>query len=439
MLRRTSVTRFTSFSWDPIGKVHPDVSNMWGKNCDFNYKGRSWTQWFRTMNQERLIGHGAYTGNVGGNASQDGNVRTWDPEDPRHPIVRMVTGWSNPVDGSVHDLVYGNFGPIPEKSRLLQVLYDNYLEPFSMQRIDPIMGHYSKNNPANIAATDYICPSVSILGACKIGGESSIMHNTVIKGDTGQFWCGMTSQIMENNMFITDAPQTLHHYVREEKFNPYQTWEHTDGAIMIHGFCMIEPGCTIESCHIGMCCTIGHSTRIHKDVKMGMLARIVPGSVVISGTEIGEGELWGGAPARKLGKVGKFDWKIPYESAMHHWYQVHEGKGDYTHHGDQVAYGVKADDELSHLAIEYEQNLSPSTKGQVRHAYEGSEPFTHTVARVTQFWQPLNKQENLVMDGGSPWCFENWYGKWEDQHGVAANSKAGTMGNIKGIASEARW
>merc|ERR1719456_477827 len=117
-----------------------------------------------------------------------------------------------------------------------------------------------------------------------------------------------------------------------------------------------------------------------KGVSSGTLVHVLPGSVVVQDTCMHDGELWGGAPARKLGKISKFEWKKPFEQSFCFRDMVCEQQSDSTRWGDQTVYYYDAMDSLTTLCLDYEHDLGETVKAQMRHFVEGREPYSHTVA-----------------------------------------------------------
>lgn len=61
---------------------------------------------------------------------------------------------------------------------------------------------------------------------------------------------------------------------------------------------------TVAPVIIGARTTIGEKATVMGDVRIGADAKILPHSVVLPGTRIGDGETWGGVPARRVEDAG---------------------------------------------------------------------------------------------------------------------------------------
>lgn len=410
---------------DPIGKPHPDI--QFG-HSQHGYRGRGWVGAMKQLPVESMIAFGG--GSMVG--TNDRQFAVQDPEDPRHPLVRAQFGELKGFDGAVHSIVHASWGEIPKSSRLLQLLYNNYLEPISMHRTLVHLMHWSKvpNNGNMIfdSTVEYVGQTACLIGNVFVGAGAVIMEGVVMRADVNQIYIYDGVQVHENVMIIADAPTTLHHYQRGEGFNPYQTLECSEGVVSVGMNTMIEPNCMIEACQIGTFNRIGHGSRIMKGVTTSLMCHILPGSVVLADTHINEGEIYGGAPARKLGKVSKFEYKKPWFASAHHRDQTAEVLQSHTAYGDQVALWQEEMDKLENLMIEFEDGLSDGVKAQIREFIEGREPYTHTIARITQGWSPANRPDDKMYDHKVPCINMNAHRNHNDD---AVSEYTGTIFNWK--------
>lgn len=390
MLRRT-LRRWMAA--EAIGQAHPDV--LWGY-MQGQYAGPGWAHFLKALPVESLAMQG-------GSTMTNLHDRTGtfiDPEDPRHPICLIQWGTLNHLDGAFHQLSYGNFGHIPKGSRLMQVLYENYLEPFSMNRVCAQLYFYQKvpNNyhESVESSAEYIGQTASLVGQVVIGVGSCIMEGVTIRADTNCVYIGEGVQILENTCIMSDAPTDLLAYQRHELLNPYQQWDGMDGVTRIMPNTIVEPNCYLDSCSIGSFNRIGHNTKIMKGVTTGIMVHVLPGSVVTADTKIGDGEIWGGAPAVKVGEVSKFEYKRPYYPSLLHRESVAESYRNMSRYGDQVVHFANAMGDLETLMIKYESAVTPGVKAQVRDFTEGKEPFHHMLTRISQGWSPANRPDDKV-------------------------------------------
>jgi carbonic anhydrase/acetyltransferase-like protein (isoleucine patch superfamily) len=432
----TATRSYFNAAPDPIGKAHPDI--MFGMGS-VSYRGRGWIGAQKQLPQEVLTIHAGDTLTY----LNDRQGAVQDPEDPRHPLVRVQFGpETKGFDGAVHPMVRANWGPISPASRLLQVLYNNYLEPISMHRVHVPLSHLSKvpNNGLEIfqSSISYIGQTTSAVGNVFFGIGSVVMEGCTFRGDVNQIIIQEGCQIMENCAMIADAPTALHNYQRGEALNPYQTLEGAEGVVKIGMNTIVEPNCMIESCCLGTFNRIGHGTKILKGTTSSAFCHVLPGSVVLADTHMSEGEIWGGAPARKLGKVSKFEYKKPWFQSVHHRDMAEESKNCNTNYGDQVVLWAELNEQLEKLMIQFEGGLSEGVKAQMRDFVEGREPYGHAIARITQGWSPANRPDDKIYDHRVPSIVWNSFRNHNDD---SESEYSGTIFNWKGYISgaERRW
>ncbi|CUG92060.1 Hypothetical protein, putative [Bodo saltans] len=432
MLRRTLVRAYLAEGG--IGKVHPDVN--WGY-MQAGYLGPGWVAYVKQMPAEILTMAG---GSTGANLNDRVGV-VHDPEDPRHPVGVVQFGTLSHFDGSLLQLSTGKYGEILGGSRLLQILYDNYLEPFSCHRIGGQLNSLQKipnKHHAHLeASVEYLGQTASIVGNVVVGLGSVVMEGVTIKGDSGHVYIAEGCQILENTCITSDAPSDLLAYKRDENINPYQQWDGMDGVCRVHQNTIIEPNCFLDSCSIGPFNRIGHNTKVMKGAITGTMVHILPGSVVLQDTKIGDGEIWGGAPAKKLGKVSKFEYKRPYFASLLHKENTLEAYAFMSRYGDQIVYHADAMGKLNNLSVQYDGELTPAIKEKMKDLVEGREPFHHLVTRITQGWSPANRPEDKNHSTAPPMPnIKNWSVHNTDS---ADSEWHGTYLNVKNIFHDFRW
>lgn len=434
MLRRTLRRLGNTTGGSGIGQVHPDV--MWGY-MQGTYLGPGWVAFVKQLPLETFTMQG---GGSPTNINDRSGVML-DPEDPRHPIGIMQWGHNAHNDGAAIQLTFGKFGEIPSGSRLLQLLYDNYLEPFSMHRVCGHLYFYqkvpNKHHELLEASVDYLGQTAALSGQVICGIGSVVMEGVTIRGDTNCVYIAEGCQILENCCICSDAPSDLLAYQRMEALNPYQQWDGMDGVCRVHNNTIIEPNCYLDSCSVGPYNRIGHNTKIMKGAVTGTMVHILPGSVVLANTRIGDGELWGGAPAVKLGKVSKFEWKRPYYASVIHRENITEAHSDSSRHGDQVVHWADATGKLNTLMIEYEKNVPESVRLRIREFVEGKEPFHHMVTRISQGWSPSCRPEERNLSMQPPLPSIRYYA--EHNNDSTPSKYNGTYMNITNMFNDFRW
>lgn len=122
----------------------------------------------------------------------------------------------------------------------------------------------------------FVAPNASIIGDCRIGNNSSIWFNTVLRGDDNSILIGENTNIQDGSVI---------HAAHDNKTIIGNNVTIGHGAI-VHA-CKIE-----DNCLIGMGSTILDGVIIEKNVIIGA------NSLVTSGKKIPSGSLVIGSPAR---------------------------------------------------------------------------------------------------------------------------------------------
>jgi carbonic anhydrase/acetyltransferase-like protein (isoleucine patch superfamily) len=118
-----------------------------------------------------------------------------------------------------------------------------------------------------------------VVGDVTIGEHASIWYGCILRGDVNSICIGARSNIQDGTI-IHVSPATSPTLV---------------GADVLVGHGVILHGCELQDgCFIGIRATILNGAVVESG------AMVAAGALVVEGTRIPTGELWGGAPARKL-------------------------------------------------------------------------------------------------------------------------------------------
>ncbi len=128
----------------------------------------------------------------------------------------------------------------------------------------------------------FLAENATIVGDVEIGDECSIWFNTVLRGDVNSIHIG-------NRVNIQDG-SVLHTLYQKS------TIEIGDDVSIGHNV-------TIHGAKIHDFALIGMGAVVMDDAVVGEGALVAAGSVVLSRTQIGPNELWGGAPAKFIKMV----------------------------------------------------------------------------------------------------------------------------------------
>lgn len=128
----------------------------------------------------------------------------------------------------------------------------------------------------------FLAENCTIIGDVVMGRDCSVWFNTVLRGDVNSIRIGNCVNIQDGSVLHT----------------LYQK-----STIEIGDFVSIGHNVTIHGAKIHDYALIGMGAVVMDDAEVGAGAIVAAGSVVLSRTKIGPGELWGGAPAKFIKPV----------------------------------------------------------------------------------------------------------------------------------------
>lgn len=125
----------------------------------------------------------------------------------------------------------------------------------------------------------FVAPNATVVGDVEIGDECSIWFNTVVRGDVNSIRIG-------NKVNIQDGV-VIH--------GTYKKTSVTIGDNVSIGHNAIVHGCIIHEKVL-----IGMGAIVMDNAEIGKNSIIAAGAVVLEGTRIESGTIYGGCPARKI-------------------------------------------------------------------------------------------------------------------------------------------
>ncbi len=152
----------------------------------------------------------------------------------------------------------------------------------------------------------FLAENATIVGDTTMGEGCSIWFNAVLRGDVNTITIG-------NHVNIQDGA-VLHTLYQKS-------------TIEIGDYVSIGHNVTIHGAKIEDYALIGMGATVLDGAVVGAGAIVAAGALVLSNTKIGEGELWGGVPAKFIKKVEpeqakEINQKIAHNYAMYaSWYQ----------------------------------------------------------------------------------------------------------------------
>ena len=139
-----------------------------------------------------------------------------------------------------------------------------------------------------IADDAFIAPGARIIGDVKIGSQSSIWFNCVLRGDVGKIRIGDRSNVQDGSVLHVDSggnDTIIGHYVL------------IGHMAMVHGTTIEDQG------FVGFSAMTMDGSLIQRN---GMLAA---GSLLSPGKTVRKGEMWMGRPAKFVRELGESEFR----------------------------------------------------------------------------------------------------------------------------------
>jgi len=133
-----------------------------------------------------------------------------------------------------------------------------------------------------IGADCYLAENATIVGDVVMGSQCSVWFNAVVRGDVNWIHIGDRVNIQDGSVLHT----------------LYQK-----STITIGNDVSIGHNVTIHGADIHDFALIGMGSTLLDGVVVGRGAIVAAGALVLKGTQIGDGEIWGGVPAKFIKKV----------------------------------------------------------------------------------------------------------------------------------------
>jgi carbonic anhydrase/acetyltransferase-like protein (isoleucine patch superfamily) len=129
-----------------------------------------------------------------------------------------------------------------------------------------------------VAADAFIAPSAQLIGNVQIGSQSSIWYGCILRGDVDQIVVGDRSNLQDGTI------------VHVSPGDPTRI-----GSDVLVGHGAILHGCELQNgSFVGIRATILNRVLVESG------AFVAAGALVLPGTLVPSGEMWGGAPAKKI-------------------------------------------------------------------------------------------------------------------------------------------
>lgn len=130
-----------------------------------------------------------------------------------------------------------------------------------------------------VAPDVFLAPGSIVVGDVEIGARSSLWYNVVVRADVGKIEIGSGTNIQDGSVVHVTGGQ-------------FDTFIGDD--VLIGHLCMIH-GCVLhDRAFVGMKATVLDGAVVESDAMVAAGAVVTPNKIVKSG------ELWAGAPAKKM-------------------------------------------------------------------------------------------------------------------------------------------
>jgi carbonic anhydrase/acetyltransferase-like protein (isoleucine patch superfamily) len=143
-----------------------------------------------------------------------------------------------------------------------------------MATILPVEGKYPR-----FGSACFLAPNATVVGDVEIGDECSIWFNAVVRGDVNSIYIGNKVNIQDGVIIHATYQKTKVHI--------------GNGVSIGHN-------AIVHGCHIEDWVLIGMGAIIMDNASIGTHSIIAAGAVVLEGTRIESGTIYGGVPARKI-------------------------------------------------------------------------------------------------------------------------------------------
>ncbi|MBU1214243.1 MAG: gamma carbonic anhydrase family protein [Gammaproteobacteria bacterium] len=149
----------------------------------------------------------------------------------------------------------------------------------------------------------YLHPSCQVIGDVKVGDESSVWCNTVLRGDVNRIVIGRGSNVQDLTMGHVS----------------HKTAEKPDGSPLIIGdYVTVGHSVILHGCRIGNECLIGMGSIIMDDVVIPDHVMVGAGSLISPGKTLESGMLYMGRPAKAIRTLTEEEIKYLRYSAEHY-------------------------------------------------------------------------------------------------------------------------
>ena len=148
-----------------------------------------------------------------------------------------------------------------------------------------------------IDSTAFVAPTAAVIGAVRIGANSSVWHQVTMRGDNNYITVGQNTNIQDNTCVHIDSVRL---------------------PTIIGDNVTIGHSAIIHACTIGDGGFVGMGSIVMDGAVIEPGGMLAAGAMLTPGKTIPEGELWAGRPAVKMRDLGDKDIAVNLRSAAHY-------------------------------------------------------------------------------------------------------------------------
>ncbi len=149
----------------------------------------------------------------------------------------------------------------------------------------------------------YVDEAACVIGAVSLGRDVSIWPGAVLRGDVEHIEVGARSNIQDGSIV---------HVTHDGPYTP------GGRACVIGEGVTVGHGAVIHACTIANDCLVGMRVTVLDGAVIGRHSLVGADALVTPGTQVGEGELWLGSPARRVRSLSPAEIEQIEYSAAHY-------------------------------------------------------------------------------------------------------------------------
>jgi gamma-carbonic anhydrase len=137
------------------------------------------------------------------------------------------------------------------------------------------------NVAPTVSPESFVAPSAAVIGNVSIGEASSVWYGAIVRGDVNHVKIGNASSI---------GDRAVVHVAKIQG----------DAPTVIGNHVTVSAGALVHAATLKDSVVVGEMAQVLDGATVESNSIVAPASIVTPGTTVGSGELWAGAPAKKV-------------------------------------------------------------------------------------------------------------------------------------------